>query len=182
MIVTIWWEDSRQKVRSKAYGPDQLLAACIVDELHCTFREAERGFDGQPKNGASKVMQCLKKDIRQFGLGPVCAVFDRDKVLDLWPSPKPASCKSGICSKIRDDAPGEYKLVLLHQNMESLVNAAAHSLGVPAPTHKTPLERDGILQRLAFNGTPERRKAVRDAVDGFNRLVLWTAQAVKTKL
>lgn len=101
-------------------------------------------------------------------------------MLDLWPEGKrPAECKSGICEAIRDEAPGDYEIVLLCENMETLVEAACRALGRDAPSVKSRDERDRILQRLAFEGTRDQRVVPRDEVDGFERLVTWTARLLK---
>lgn len=176
MIVTIWWEDARQAVRSKAYGPDQLVAACVADDLACTIKAVTNRFTGVPKKGVGNVMRCLREEAANFSPGPLCAVIDHDKVLDLWPSDRrPTPCKQGICSKIRADAPGDYRLVLLYDNVESLVDASCLALGWSKVPDKRPTERDKVLQALAFSATPAQRQVVRGTVDGFDRLVTWVA-------
>ncbi|HOU92278.1 MAG TPA: hypothetical protein PLU22_14600 [Polyangiaceae bacterium] len=180
MIITIWWEDARQAVRPKIYGPDQLLAACVADELSCSLKEVERVVCGHPLKSAGNVMRCLRDDVPNLKLGPLCAVLDHDKVLALWsPQERPPPCKRSISAAIRAQAPGECGLVLLVENMETLVAAACRAMGRPVPPEKRPTERDRALQALAFLGTADRRRRVRDEVDGFDRLVTWTVGVMK---
>jgi hypothetical protein len=182
VIVTIFWEDARQSVKPRIYGPDQLLAQCVADDLGCPFSDAKKMFEGHPKNGDSNVLTALKKDAPFIlNRGPLCVVFDRDKVRELWtPKKRPTDCKAGICAAIRQRANGDYKLVLLADNMETLVKAACKALQIEVP-EKRPTERDRILQRLAFEGTKDQRNDVRANVDGFNRLVKWTIDAQLSK-
>jgi hypothetical protein len=70
-------------------------------------------------------------------------------------------------------------IVLLRDNMETLVNAACTVLG-RAPVGKSRDERDRVLQTLAFWGTPEQRRQLRDKVVDFDRLVVWTARKLST--
>lgn len=172
-MIRILWEDSRQLARPKIYGPDQILAACVADDLRCDYKAAFALFESEPLNGNGNVKRRLARDAHALGITPLCAVFDRDKISALFPNS--TSCKSGICTSIRSTISGNYYLVLLHDNMETLVSAACNVLGAPVPQKKLPSERDGILARLAFNGTVSERTDVRNAVDGFDRLVKWVA-------
>ena len=178
MIVTIWWEDERQGVRSKVYGPDQLLAACVADDLGCNLRVAAKLFRSAPLKGAGKLRSALRDEASRYELGPLCAVFDRDKILNLWPAEsRPQPCKLGISRALRGDAPGEYELVLLFQNMETVVAETCRVLGRSVPPKGT-VERDKVLQSLAFNGTHAQRQQLRDKVDGLGRLVDWTVRKI----
>jgi hypothetical protein len=181
MIITIWWEDARQGQRSKNYGPNQLLAACVADELSCSFGEASRFFDGHPKKGVGNLMRGLCQGLRDFKLGPLCAVFDRDKVLDLWGADqRPLPCKSKITAAIREKAQSNCGVVLLFDNMESLVAAACQVLGRAEVPDKCPTTRDRLLQALAFHPDPTLRQRVRANVDGLDYLVKWTLGAIET--
>ncbi|MDX2024386.1 MAG: hypothetical protein SF187_29355 [Deltaproteobacteria bacterium] len=179
MIVTVWWEDARQPVRSKNYGPDQFLARCIADDLGCDLKDALRMFSGQPKKGAGTIKRLLTDEAPLvLNRGPLCAVLDHDKILELWlPTERPNDCHSGICGAIRSASPGDYYLVLLHENMETLVRAACDVMHVDVPA-KSPQTRDDILARLVFGESSEKRQIVRDAVPGFNRLVDWVKAVV----
>ena len=176
MIVTVWWEDERKSVQSKLYGPHTILAACVADELGLSPGDVLRRFVSVPKKGAGKLLRALATDARQLQLGPLCAVLDRDHVLDhVALEHRTASCTSGMRDAIRAHVDGPYYLVLLTDNMESLVEEAARALGRSEQLRKRPTVRDDVLQALAFHHDPAKRAAVRAAVDGFDRLVRWTA-------
>jgi hypothetical protein len=180
VTVTIWWEDRLNSSRPKLFGPNQVLVACVADELGRSYSEVKNSIDGHPKKGAGQLTTGLQRDLPGLGIWPLGVVFDRDKVLDLWrDGDRPAACMSGICEAIRARAPGDYVIVLLRDNMETLVNAAGTVLGL-ASVRKSRDERDRILQRLAFDGTFEQRRRLREKVVDFDRLVVWTARILST--
>lgn len=178
MIITVIWEDERGGV-IRGFGPHDLLLACVRDDDPSItpeqFASLPKRVIAVPAKGNGNVIRKLKKDLTNLrARGPVCAVLDRDKVRNLWSSAnRPPDCLSGIAGKIRTDAPGDYGLVLLIQNVESLVQASCRALSVDLPVMKpSPLERDRVLLRAAWGGA-DARTAIRKEVASFDRLVHW---------
>jgi hypothetical protein len=178
MRITVLWEDQRGVI-TRGFGPHDLLVSCVADELRCARDAIKRHIDSVPKKGNRNVVKALKQDLDKLSRGPVCAVIDRDKILDLWPAAqRPPGCLTGISGALHREAQGSYELILLIDNVETLVAACCHALGISEPASKpSPDERDRLLQRVAWGDTSARR-AVREAVPSFDRLVKWTAKSV----
>jgi len=124
------------------------------------------------------VRRALKEDLdKLLDSGPVCAVLDRDKAHKLWPDKCP-TCLTGLCAKLRAEAPGKYELVWLIQNVETLTDAAASALGKPPPSGKpSPNERDRLLNEVAWAKTAVR-ETVCNEVPSFARLVKWVTSSL----
>jgi len=180
MIITILWEDQRGAA-GKRFGPHELLLSCVDDDLHCGRDFFAELVIGAPKKGSGKILQALKQDLpRLLKSGPVCAVLDRDRVLDLWPaSRRPPGCSSGIRSAIVRDAPGEYGLVLLENNIESVVAACHKHLGSVMPRDKpSPEARDEVLFKAAW-ASADARSSIRQTMPTFDRIARWVKLEVQ---
>jgi hypothetical protein len=177
MKITVLWEDSRHGV-SKGFGPHELLLSCLVDELDIDRDHLKPRVDSQPKNGNASLRKALQKDLRRISKsGPVVAVLDKDKIHDLWPpSPPRPDCISGITARFRQDAQGDYDLVLI-ENIEALIEAACDVIGhdVPPKGHDA---RDRLLARVAWE-TPQTRHAIRDRCPSFARIVTRVARHLR---
>lgn len=97
--------------------------------------------------------------------------LDRDQLHDLWPTPSP-SCRSGITARFRQDAEGDYDLVLLERNMETLIEITCQILGRHVPP-KDPDERDRVLLTAVWppSGTTDIRQTIRHSCPSFARIV-----------
>ncbi len=173
MIITVLWEDQRG-AEVKGFGPHDLLLACLADDTGGPRDTLKRLVESHPKKGNGNVRAALQRNLAGLSAsGPVFAVIDRDKIRQLWryPGPPPPDCKPGIAEPFRLDAPGDYDLVFLVDNMESLVAAARNALAVPHPSTKpNPDERDRLLARAAW-GARDVRAAIRGSCTSFDRLV-----------
>jgi hypothetical protein len=178
--VTVLWEDQRATA-AKTFGPHELLVACVAEELEEAPKMVLSRVVSIPKKGNGNVAVALKRDLMRLSdAGPVCAVFDRDKIRDLFGQSSTPSCISGIKRRIYEDAPGTYEVVLLDRNVETLVDACCRAQQRPAPASKQPPDqRDRIVTRTAWGGVGERA-AVRAAVPSFNRLVEWVVIQLRT--
>jgi hypothetical protein len=77
-----------------------------------------------------------------------------------------------------EDAEGDYELIFLIRNMETLLDAAHDALGESRFGGKpNPDQRDRVLHRIAW-GSPQDRQRVRDACPSFDRLVVRVARAL----
>jgi hypothetical protein len=173
MIISVLWED-QYGAAPRNFGPHVLLVACVADARRCDRSLVQRFVIPNPRKGNAGVREALQEDgARLFDDGPVFAVLDRDKVRELWklPGPMPPECMSAIAERFRQDAPGDYDLVFLVDNVESLLRASASILEQEAPKHKpTPNERDRILARLAWSDAAKRGRLL-ELCPSFERLV-----------
>jgi hypothetical protein len=174
--VTVLWEDQRP-ANAKRFGPHELLVACLADEIAQARDTLSPRIISVPMKGNGNVLRAIQQNLGRLGeAGPVCAVFDRDKIRDLVGGGSAPLCMSGIKRLILAEVPGEVELLLLDQNIESLVNACCRVAGVEAPIAKPrPDLRDRVLGRTAWSTSGERAK-VRAAVPSFERLVRWVAR------
>lgn len=170
MIITVLWEDQLGG-QAKAFGPHELLIACLEDRTGQTKTALKRLVVSVPLKGNGNVRRALQRNLGKLVQnGPVVSVLDRDKAQDLW-SPKAPNCFGGLRSALRQDAPGEYDVVFLVDNIESIVAACCHSLGEPVPTTKpAPNHRDRIIGKVVW-GPLSTRQGVCNAVPSFERLV-----------
>jgi hypothetical protein len=181
MQVTVLWEDQRG-VQAKGFGPHALLVACLVDDGVGTHEELKHRLNSIPLKGNGNVRRALRdKAHRILDSGRLFAVFDRDKAHELWSSKENVpNCMSGIAARLKQDAPGDYEVVFLGANIESLLSAAAQALGFPSPATKpAPDERDRLLGRLTWD-TPEARRKTRSTCPSFDRLVQRVASTFRT--
>ncbi|KAB2930077.1 MAG: hypothetical protein F9K24_17970 [Leptonema illini] len=182
MIVTVLWEDQSSSIRA-GFGPHELLVSCPADELSIERNEIKNLVESNPRKGNGNVRASLKKDLKKLSnSGPVVAVLDRDKILDLWkkPGPPPADCWNEIDTRMKSDAPGEYCLLLIEQNIESLLEAACAALSQPVPEKKpNPNERDTVLNRAAWENLTVRAD-IRQRCPSFDRIVRRVTEAIRS--
>lgn len=182
MRVTILWEDQRGG-QLKGFGPGELLVSCVADELETDRARISKHVSSYPKKGNGNVRRALRQDL---GLlikhGPVIAVIDRDKVSELLntlPS-TPLGCNGALVKQFRAVTAGNYELVLLVENVETLVDAVVGALGADRPTTKpTPDERDRMLGRAAWSPSRSIRDDIRGTCPSFDRVVKKVADACR---
>lgn len=169
------WED-RRGVQTKGFGPHELLLACLVDDLGADRNALKECIQSHPRKGNGSLRKALIHEIDRFP-GPVIAVVDRDQLHDLWPpTPSPPTCTSGLATRFRQDAPGDYDLVLFERNMESLVEAVCGVLGRALPPSKPrPDQRDQLLLPAVWAAPPVRH-AIRANCPSFDRIVIRIAR------
>lgn len=174
-MITIIWEDQRG-VESKSFGPHELLLACVADATGRERWEIGKAVNSVPKKGNGNVVKALERDLEKLAR-PVCAVLDRDKAKRLLDAP--ADCFAALCAALYGKAPaaGDYKIVFLVENVETLLAVVCEALERPAPDNKpSPDDRDRLLQRAASNPTVCR--AVRQKMPSFDRLVSWVVASL----
>jgi hypothetical protein len=171
MIVTVLWED--QLGAASRFGPHELLLACLCDDLQIDREILKHRIDSRPQKGNSSLRKALQKHLHRLARsGPVIAVVDLDQIHNLWPpKPPPPRCMSGITARFRQDANGDYDLVFLVRNMETLVETVCRAVGQDLPPSKPdPDQRDQLLLPAAWAAQPVRR-AIRQGCASFDRLV-----------
>lgn len=182
MIVTVLWEDQRG-VESRGFGPHELLLTCLSDELRIDRAGLKQSVASHPHKGNTSLRKALQSNIgRLRKSGPVLAVVDSDQLHDLWPpKPPPPTCISGRVARFRQDAAGDYELVLLVKNMETLIEAACKATHQRVAKGKPkPDERDALLARAVW-GTTDVRQAIRAGCPSFDRLVTRVARHLATR-
>jgi hypothetical protein len=180
MSVTVLWEDQRGGLL-KGFGPHELLVSCVSERLELDRWHVGRLITSVPKKGKEKVLAALREDLRALGdARRVCAVFDKDRAHEMFPpGRRPTPCNQGLTEAVRSSAAGDYKLVFLVRNVESLLDAAATRLGEKPAGKPDPDQRDRLLNRAAHGGlTREGRVALAAEVAGFARLVDWAASRI----
>jgi hypothetical protein len=182
MRVTVLWEDQRGG-QLKGFGPGELLVSCVADELEADRAWISKHVSSHPKKGNGNVRRALREDL---GLlikhGPVIAVIDRDKVSELLSKLplEPLDCNGALVKQFRAETAGNYQLVLLVENVETLVDAVVGALGGARPTTKpTPDERDRVLVRAAWSPNRSLRDDIRGACQSFDRVVKKVANACR---
>lgn len=182
MIITVLWEDARGVV-SSGFGPHELLVSCVADEIGCPRAVPGRIIRSVPKKGNGNVLRTLLRDLdgRLARHGPVLAVFDQDRVRELWPEgARPTNCYTAIHAAFEEKAPGSYLLLLIERNTETLIEAACRVLRIPVPSSKpSPDQRDLPLIRIAREADRSRRDDLRGMVPSYDRIVRRVFEAVK---
>lgn len=172
MIVWVLWEDQRGE-GIKGFGPHTLLLSCLADDLGPRFDYVflKQRVRASPKKSSSKVLAALRDNLKPLlDDGAVFAVFDRDQVHRLWHEQR-VRCRQGLRDRIRSEAKGDYEILFLEENVETLTAASSRALDKVAGGAKpTPEERDSLLNHLAWS-TLDRRTRVREQVPSFDRLV-----------
>jgi len=183
MIVTVLWEDQRG-AETKGFGPHELLLTCVADDLSMNRESLGGVVQSHPKKGVGNVRAAIVRDIlRLTRSGPVFVVVDRDKIRDLWKSAdiQPANCMTGISQRFHQDAPGDYDLLFLIDNVESLIEAACLALDIPCPEAKpNPDERDRLLARATWS-SQNVRAAIRKRCPSFDRVVKRIANRISQR-
>lgn len=182
MKITVLWED-RRGAASKGFGPHELLLTCVADDLGIAREALKERILSHPRKGNTNVRKALRNELPRYtNHGPVIAVVDSDQLHDLWPpKPPPPTCTSGLVARFRQDAAGDYDLVLLVRNMETLIQSVCEATRQRVPEGKPkPDERDGLLSRATW-GTADVRHALRDGCPSFDRLVTRVARHLRSK-
>jgi hypothetical protein len=179
VIVWLLWEDQSGSA-PKGFGPHSLLLNCLSDDLGEERWKLEASVRSSARKGNNKLLNSLKQDLERLrDDGFVVAVFDRDKAhLLRGKAHETARCRSALLATIKSEAPGDYQVILLEDNAETLVQACLLALGESAPEKKpTRDERDGYLRAVA--GRPDLRTKVRNEIPSFDRLVLKVGELVR---
>jgi hypothetical protein len=171
--IVVLYEDSPLGVPRKGFGPHDLLLACVADRLSVGgYWQLRNCIDGRPCKGDSKLLQqCLVAPSIGVQGGPVVAVFDQDKAHRLLALP-PTTSVSGLTRGVLATAsyPPNLAVTFLAMNTETLVAAAASSLGLATPA-KSPKDRDDVLLKCANTQQVSVRRSVEKQMPSFCDLV-----------
>ncbi|HZF52726.1 MAG TPA: hypothetical protein VE093_28920 [Polyangiaceae bacterium] len=168
-LVTILYEDQRSA--ATGFGLHAFVKSCVFDILNGERHSIEGALnDARPQKGAGNLLRTCREDIDLIAPDGrrVVAVFDDDKIRGLLKLPRSATAER-VHKEIRKGckAPGQLDVILLKDNMESVIDAA----GLCAPSidkkrieqaskSKDLLERDRILIELSH----ERERPSRECI------------------
>lgn len=178
-LLVVLWEDSASGSPS-AFAPGILLQACIADRLGLSSAYEARVHSQirhHPCNGNDKLLREMQSQAAL--LRPptrAIAVFDSDRINDLatrWKiAPWPADIterEARLLALIPPPA-DRYSVVLLIENMESVVNVSSELLGRPLE-RKELFHRDRTLHALANDPSAQLRAELSARVPSWNKLV-----------
>lgn len=175
--VAILYEDRLADQKIKSYGPHALVLACLADRLGCSphAHDLKTRFNPLARKGVDKIIADCRRPIFGDHYLQVIAVCDSDRLHEHLGLGSGA-CKDAIRQALRSGCPFRERLVpvLLERNIETVVDAALTVLGEPPRDLKkkpTPLQRDLILNRMAFGAEPARRRELLVAVPSLAYLV-----------
>lgn len=182
MKITVLWEDARG-VGAKGFGPHELLLAALadrrvpLDSRDGSWWSVREDLSGRvianPRKGAGNLRRTLTEHARRLEVfGATVAVFDRDRVHELWKGDESRRlCMTGVKELLREEgAAEEAEIVFLKENMESLLQALPDP---PSAGEKpNPNERDRLLLRYSFVPSQRTlRDGILDRCPSFERIV-----------
>ncbi len=164
----------------RAFGPHVLVLACVADRLGHPRERLEPHVDAYACKGIGRLLAKCREPILADRHAIVIAVCDDDRVREHLKLPASA-CKAQVRGAVASGGQIQrLQTVLLIRNLETVLGAVHDVLGTGPPAGKPlPLQRDSILQRLAYRGTPEQRHAVAQRVASFDYLIHKLARALR---
>ncbi|MET0406097.1 MAG: hypothetical protein ABW123_27010 [Cystobacter sp.] len=168
--VCVLYEDQRGPTRG--FGLHELVKACVRDVLEEDSRsEVDEALkDCRPLKGTPKLLKACREDIDLIANDgrSVIAVFDNDRIRGDLKLPRTAPDERVIQSIRGERGDKRLHVVLLKQNMESVIKAVRRCDVSLAPARldaalgKDLLERDALLMTLAA----DLKRPIRDCVLG----------------
>ncbi len=176
--IAVLYEDQLATSKPRSFGPHVLVLACVADQLQRPRDHLERYVDAHPCKGIGRLLALCRAPILADRHERVIAVCDDDRVREHLKLPATA-CKTAVRDTIATGLGTQLHTVLLVRNLETVLDAVMHVLGLePATDKPSPLRRDGILLRLAYNGTPDQRRDLLRRVPSLGYLVDKLARAI----
>jgi len=177
--VTILYEDQRGP--RQGFGLHALVKACVFDAINGDRPRVEEALrDHRPLKGAGNLLRTCREEIDLIASDgrAVIAVFDADEIRPLLKLPQSASA-ARVEAAIKKDcrAPDRLSVVLLEQNTESVIEAAADcdpgldASRLEAALRKDLLERDALLLELSRERAQATRKCILGRMPSLQALV-----------
>lgn len=178
--ITILYEDQRGPTRS--FGLHELVVACVFDAINGERHQVQsRLRDARPLKGVQNVLRACCEDIDLLAADGrfVVAVVDDDVIRPVLRLPRSADERAVIRAvSQRCASPEQLRLVLLDQNTESVLEAAAacdstldkHRLD-RAIRHKDLLERDALFLQLSRERSRPARECILRTMPTMKRLI-----------
>lgn len=159
---TVLYEDRAAPGNPKEFGPHNLVLALVADALSRDFysRAFRESVTGLPMKSNGKVWKACRENLSLLTRTgrSVVAVIDADRVAEMLGPPRPA-CRRAVLERLRAPCPDSQLLhfVLLEQNLETVLRAITGDDWVD----KDVLQRDRLLNRVAYEWTRQQRKTLR---------------------
>ena len=171
VAITILYED--QRGQRQGFGLHTLVKACVFDAINGERHRVEGALsDYRPLKGVDNVLKACRQDFDLIAADgrSVVAVLDNDAIrhkLKLPPSASVARVEQAIRSGCQ--APERLLIVLIEENMESVLAAAATCDSELDPKRiERAIKRKDLLERDAIftDFSRERARSLRDCVLG----------------
>lgn len=185
--VCVLYEDQRGPTRG--FGLHELVKACVRDALKDSSRREVDGAldDCRPMKGMPKLLKACRQDIDLIADDgrSVIAVFDNDEIRADLKLARNAS-DGLVIQRIREGGMHSDRLfiVLLKQNMESVIQAVRQCDGSIDPKRldsalkKNLLERDALLNGLTVELKRPIRDCIQEQMPSFRALVELLCQEI----
>lgn len=172
--IVVYYEDQAARGDIQEFQPHNLVCGCVADRLGRTIFDVRSSLRGEPKKSDAKLLRACERVAAEPGWDlDVIAIFDADRIAPRVGLPRGTEDDS-VLAELRRRAPSpRVHPFLLHDNLESVVDAAARCLDwdPPPPLPKDLMMRDRVLKRAAFSPTHAPRDCVLKAVPSLARVV-----------
>lgn len=156
MLAKILYEDA-PGADVKNFGLHVLVLRCVLERLGLPEPQMyalREKLQGSPRKGVSNLLKACEDEREARRFRRVFIVFDNDKIRE---DPKLALSRQACRTLVRQAIaklsryPDQLQVVLLEQNMESVVAAVQRCRGSQVTGKLNPLERDALLTKTAWD-------------------------------
>lgn len=176
--IVVYYEDQAVHGDIQEFQPHNLVCGCVADRLGRSIFEIRTQIVGEPKKSDTKLLRACERVAAEPGWNlDVVAIFDADRIAPRLGLTRGAS-DDVVLAELRRRAPSpRVHPFLLHDNLETVVDAAARCLDwdPPPPLGKDINVRDRVLKRAAFARTHAPRDCVLNAVPSLAKVVHFLA-------
>lgn len=180
--IVVYYEDQAAQGDIQEFQPHNLVCGCVADRLDATIFDVRGRVRGEPKKSDAKLLRACERVAAEPGWNvDVVAIFDADRIAPRVGLPRGTE-DGPVLAAIRRRAPSpRVHPFLLHDNVETVVDAAARCLGwkPSPPLPKDVMLRDRVLKRAAFSPTRAPRDCVLEAVPSLARVVEFIAARLR---
>ncbi|MBI5498107.1 MAG: hypothetical protein HY904_24100 [Deltaproteobacteria bacterium] len=167
------------------FGPHVLLIQCVADLLEQSPHELKKRLVPRPMKGKEKVARCLLEDLQNLAcdFAWILVLIDGDRLREIAQLDNPRN-EGDIRRAIlkRHPVDGQKVVpVVLENNMESLLEACRRcwpGLPVGRKAKPSPIERDGVLNKIAWAPDMGVRQCVLNGCPALEQLRNFSACAV----
>jgi hypothetical protein len=176
--IVVYYEDQAVGGAIQEFQPHNLVCGCVADRLGWSVFDVRDRLRGEPKKGRDKLLAaCHRMAISPGWNVDVVAIYDADRVAAAVGLTR-GTDDAVVLAELRRRAPSpRIHPFLLHERIETVVDAAAACLGwqPPPPLPKDIMLRDRVLKHAAFSRTRTPRDCVLDAVPSLRDIVEFLA-------
>lgn len=181
--IAVYYEDQASGGNIQEFQPHNLVCGCVADRLGWSVFEVRERLRGEPKKGRDKLLAACQRMATSPGWhGELVAIYDADRVAAAVGLARGIDDAS-VLAELRRRAPSpRIHPFLLHERLETVVDAAAECLGwddPPPPLPKNLMLRDRVLKRTAFARFRAARDCVLAAVPSLAEIVCFLADRLE---